>query len=125
MTQNGELLPCVARDRTDRRCSARRLRPPLARRPIRRSDSERGNVDDARIGRATVDHHSDYFGYDVARTPNDDSVADAHVFALQLVHVVQRRVADRDAADEHGLEARDRRERASASHLKLDVANYA
>ena len=42
---------------------------------------------------------------------------------LDFVHVVQRRAADRDAADLHRLEHRHRRERARAAHLKDDVVH--
>ena len=62
-------------------------------------------------------------GYHVAGAPHDDGVADAHVLALELVHVVQRHVAHGDAADEHRLEARDGRERAGAPDLEVDAAH--
>ena len=52
-----------------------------------------------------------------------DRVADANVLALQFVDVVQRGVADGHAADEHGLEPRDGRQRAGAPHLPLDRAH--
>ena len=41
-------------------------------------------------------------------------------FASHLVLVVQRRVGHRDAADEHRLEPRDRRQRAGAADLHFD-----
>ena len=54
-----------------------------------------------------------------------DGVADAHVLAPDLVLVVQRRVGHRDAADEHRLEPRDRRDRAGAADLHADVEELA
>ncbi len=49
-------------------------------------------------------------------------VADAHALAAQLEQVVQRRVADRRAADEHRLQLGHRRELAGAADLHLDAA---
>ncbi len=57
---------------------------------------------------------------DVAGAPDHDRVADAHVLARDLVHVVQRCIAHGHAADEHRPEPRDRRDRAGASDLELD-----
>ena len=54
---------------------------------------------------------------------DDHGVADAQAQPLDFVHVVQRRTADRDAADLHRLEHRHRRERARAPHLKNDVVH--
>ena len=44
-----------------------------------------------------------------------------HAEAPHLVHVVQRGVADRDAADEHRRQPRHRRDRPGAPDLELDV----
>src|SRR5690242_7663506 len=57
----------------------------------------------------------------VAGALDDGEIADADVLALGLVHVVERGAFDRDAADADGLEARDRRQRAGASDLGLDI----
>ena len=50
-----------------------------------------------------------------------DAVADANVFALDLVFIVQRRATDRAAAHEHRLKHGDRREGSGASDLNDDV----
>jgi hypothetical protein len=66
-------------------------------------------------------HDAHDLGDHVAGAAHDHGVADAHVLAAHLVLVVQRRVRDRDAADEHRRETRDRRDRAGAADLHLDV----
>ena len=58
---------------------------------------------------------------DVAGALHDDRVADPHVLARDLVLVVQRRVRDDDAADGDRLELGDRRQRAGAADLDVDV----
>ena len=63
---------------------------------------------------------ADHFGDDIAGAPDDHRVADAHVLAPHLEQVVQRRVRDRRAADEHRLELGDRRQLAGAADLDLD-----
>ena len=55
---------------------------------------------------------------------HDHGIPAPHVLALDLVHIVQRRVADRDAGHLHGLEPRDRREHAGAAHLEFDRAHH-
>ena len=52
---------------------------------------------------------------------DDDGVAEAQVEALDLVHVVERRVGDGHTPNEHGLELGHRRDGAGASHLELHV----
>ena len=65
--------------------------------------------------------HPDDFRDHVAGTAYADGVADAHVLARDLVHVVQRGVGDRHPADEHRFEARDRCQHAGAPDLEVDV----
>ena len=67
-------------------------------------------------------NHAENLRDDVAGTLDDHRVADAHVLARDLVLIVQRGVLHHDAADGHRLELGDRRERAGAAHLDLDVA---
>lgn len=67
----------------------------------------------------SLDDDLDHFRNDIARAADDDGVADAHVFATHFVHVVQRRVADSHAADEHRLQPRDGRQRASPPDLEF------
>ena len=74
----------------------------------------------ARVARPLVEHHADDLRDHVARAAHDDGVADAHVAPADLVLVVQRHVGHRRAADEHRLEARDRRDRAGATDLHVD-----
>ena len=57
---------------------------------------------------------------DIAGALDGHGVADAHVFARDLVLVVQRRVLHHHAADRHRFELGDRRERAGAADLDLD-----
>ena len=65
-------------------------------------------------GRAAVRHHEGFgrrraqfgqafhdFGYDIARSPDDDGIADADVLPADFVGVVQGGVGHGDAADEH------------------------
>ena len=59
---------------------------------------------------------------DVAGPLHDDRIADPHVLPRDLVLVMQRRVLHHDAAHGDGIELGDGRERASASHLNIDVA---
>ena len=65
--------------------------------------------------------HARDLGDDVARAPHDHGVALPDVLAADLVLVVQGRVRHGRAADEHGLQARHRRERPGAAHLDVDV----
>src|SRR5205823_15107221 len=60
----------------------------------------------------------------IAGSADDDRIADAHVLAPHLVFVVQGRVGDRDAADEHRFQARHRRYRAGAPDLNLDGDDF-
>ncbi len=76
-----------------------------------------------RIGRAALEDDADDLGDHVAGAPHDHGVADPHVLAPHLLVVVQGRVADRRAADEHRLELRDRRQLAGAADLHVDVAH--
>src|SRR5947209_880784 len=64
--------------------------------------------------------HRHHLGNDVARAPDHHRVSYPYVLAAQLVLVMQRRAAYRDAADEHRLQLRHRRERAGAPDLHLD-----
>jgi hypothetical protein len=53
-----------------------------------------------------------------------DRVARPHVLAPQVVLVVQRGIGHRDAADLHRLQARHRRQHASAADLDLDLQHF-
>ena len=81
-----------------------------------------GHVPVDRIGRALVEHRTYDLGNDVARLVHDDGVALAHVFAADLVDVVQRGARDGGAGDRHRIELRDRREHAGAAHLNANLA---
>ena len=67
-----------------------------------------------------IENRADHFGNHVAGTPHDHRIADADVLAAHFVFVVQRRVRDRRAADEHRREPRNRRDRAGAADLHVD-----
>ena len=71
----------------------------------------------ARVRRPTVRDDGNDLRNHVAGAAHDHGVADTHVLALDLVHVVQRCVADGDATDEDGLQASDGRKRASPPDL--------
>ena len=66
----------------------------------------------------------DDLGDDVAGLAHDHGVADAHVFARDLVLVVQRGEPDGGAADEHRLELRERRGAPGAPDAHHDVAQH-
>ena len=70
--------------------------------------------------RVSVQHAHDVRD-DVAGALEQHRVADADVLALDLVHVVQRDVADGDAADRHRLELGDRRQHAGAADRRDDA----
>ena len=83
--------------------------------------------------RPLVEHHVDHLRDDVAGALDDHGVADADIAALaqllavaadalDVVLVVQRRVLHHHAADADRLELADRRQRAGAADLDLDVA---
>ena len=75
-----------------------------------------------RIGRTLVEHRAHDLGNHVARLVHDDGVALAHVFAADLVDVVQRGTRDGGASDRHWVELGDRCEHTSAAHLDTDFA---
>ena len=116
-----------------RRCAlqtqtARAAGDRLVFRARRRASRTPGNARGSVTTRASAGRRSTITSHDlrdhVARPAHDDRIADAHVLARELVHVVQRGVADRHAADEHRLEPRHRRQRAGATDLELDVAHH-
>ena len=110
---------CRCAGRRARRSSARRPRPRRASTCEPQTGQRAGSSTRRASARAPLRHHAHDLGNHVARAAHDHGVADPHVLARELVHVVQRRVADRDAADEHRLQARDRRQRAGAADLEL------
>src|SRR5262249_38660713 len=59
---------------------------------------------------------------DVARALHDDRITDAHVFARDLILVMQRGVLHHDAADGHRLKLGDRGQCPGAADLDLNVA---
>ena len=77
----------------------------------------------AGIRRTPLGQHARDLRDHIARAAHDHRVADADILAYHLVHVVQRGVAHRDAADEHRCEPRHRRERTGAADLELDIAH--
>ncbi len=85
--------------------------------------------------RPLVEHDIDHLRDDVAGALDDDGVADADIAALaqrlavaadalDVVLVVQRGVLHDDAADADRLELGDRRQRAGAADLDLDVLEH-
>ena len=87
------------------------------------------------IVRTLVDDYIDDLRNDVARTLNDDGIADADVAALaqllaiatdalDVVLVVQRDILHDDAANADGVELANRRKRAGAPDLDLNVLEH-
>ena len=81
-----------------------------------------GHVPVDRIGRALVEHRAYDLRDYVACLVHDDGVALAHVFAADLVDVVQRGARDGRAGDRHRVELGDRREYTGAAHLDANFA---
>ena len=81
-----------------------------------------GHVPVNRIGRALIEHRAHDLGDHVTRLVHDDGVALAHVFAADLVDVVQRGARDGGAGDRHRVELGDRREHTGAAHLNANLA---
>ncbi len=77
----------------------------------------------ARVRRAAIGDDGNDLGDHITGATHDHGVADADVFALHLVHVVQRGVADGDSADEHGFQTSYGRQRPGPAHLKLHAAH--
>ena len=68
-----------------------------------------------------IRHHAKNLRNDVAGALDAHRIADAHVEPLDLVGIVQGRVLHHDAADGDRFELGDRRQRAGAADLDLDV----
>ena len=81
-----------------------------------------GHVPVDRIGRAFIEHRTYDLGNHVACLVHDDGVALAHVFAADLVDVVQRGARDGGAGNRHRVELGDRREHTGAAHLDANFA---
>ncbi len=80
-----------------------------------------GNDEGNRIGRALLQHGRHDLGDDLAGAAHDHGVAFAHVLAVQLVLVVQRREGDRRATDEDRIQHRERRDLAGAAGVDRDA----
>lgn len=74
------------------------------------------------VGRALIEHRAHDLGDHVACLVHDDSVALAHVFAVNLVDIVQRGARDGGAGNRHRIELGDRREHTGATHLDAYLA---
>ena len=75
-----------------------------------------------RIGRTLIEHRAYDLRDHVARLVHDDGIALAHVFAADLVDVVQRGARDGRTGNRHRVELGDRREHTGAAHLDADFA---
>ena len=84
--------------------------------------TRRGHMPRLRALRPQRQHGPQHLGDDVARLAHDNGVAHAHVLALHLVLVVQRRARHRGARHHHRLHLGHGRELARAAHLHGDVA---
>ena len=74
------------------------------------------------VDRALVEHRAHDLGDHVARLVHDDGIALAHIFAANLVDVVQRSARDGGTGDCHRVELGDRREYAGATNLDANLA---
>ena len=81
-----------------------------------------GHVPINAVGRALVEHGTHDLGDYVACLVHDDGVALAHVFAANLVDVVQRGARDGGAGNCDRIELGDRREHTGAAHLDANLA---
>ena len=70
-----------------------------------------------------VEDHLQHLRDHIACALDNDSVFLAHIEPRDFVRVMQRRVLHHHAADRHRLKLSDRRQRAGASHLNLDVVD--
>src|SRR5690606_36460171 len=61
---------------------------------------------------------------DIAGALDDHGIADADIFANDFIFIMQRRVGDDDAADGDGAKSRNRRQRAGAADLYLDILDH-
>src|SRR5205823_11626744 len=80
-----------------------------------------GHHERTRVRRPLFEVNAHDFRYDVAGAAHGHRIADANVLAPDFVFIVQRRVRDSDAADEHRLQLRDRCDGAGTSDLNADV----
>ena len=71
--------------------------------------------------RARLVLHANDLGYHVTGALDDDAISHSHIETAHLVEVVQRRAADRRAADDDRREPGDRCEHAGPSDVDLDV----
>ena len=74
-----------------------------------------------RVGWPPVQYNLDHFRNHIACPANNDGITDAHILALDLVHVVQGRIADRYAGNSDRPETRNRCDCPRASNLEFDV----
>ena len=74
--------------------------------------------------RATAGYNADDLGNDISSPANDYSIANTNIFAVQLVDVMQGRVADGYTADKNRFQPRNRGQCSGSPYLKLDTLNY-
>ncbi len=74
------------------------------------------------LGPAFRNNTSD-FRNDITSAANDDSVPDTDIFPVQLIDIVERRVADCDPTNKYRLQSCNWRERARATYLELDATH--
>ncbi len=68
--------------------------------------------------------HANHLGNHVAGALHQHRIADLHAEPLDFVFVVQRRARNRHAADIHRAQMRDRRQRAGAADLHVDILDH-
>ena len=70
--------------------------------------------------RPLAQHDGSHFGYHIASAPDDDSVADTDVLAMQLINVVQRCITHGNPANEYRFQTSDRRQSAGSPDLEFN-----
>src|SRR5690606_27398266 len=83
-----------------------------------------GHDNHPRVRRATFCDNTEHFRNHIPGAIDHHTVADAQVAPGNFVHVMQRGVADGDAADLHRLQSCHRRDRAGATNLPLHITQY-
>ena len=83
-----------------------------------------GHLEGLGVFWALVGHHFNHLRDHVAGALYNHGVANAHVFASDLVLVMEGRVGDDDAADRHRLQFGHWRQGAGAAYLNFDIVDH-
>ena len=122
----GEMQQCLfPLRRAEQAAGAARSRLALFAHDVRAADrAMRGHIKIVGLAARPVLRHHHHFGDHITGAPHRDGVAAPHILAPHFVFVVQCRIGHSDAADEHRLEPRHRRDRAGAPDLHFNVEHF-